>query len=164
MTRALSVARKWFSLKGEVQFTDDRGELAYHAAGEFGPVVPTWTITKDGVPVARVRKKAWSLTPVWDIEGEPGAFRVQRKVMAWTRRYQAVGGPFDGALAAGSFSDLKFEMRHDGRVLARASGELLSLNDRHRVEVLDGDEIFVVVMMLVVMLDRANESAAMMQG
>lgn len=160
MTRALSVAKTWFSLKGEVKFTDDDGGLAYHATGEFGPMVPTWTITRAGVSVAKVRKKAWSWTPVWEVEGELGAFKVQRKVMAWTRQYQAVGGPLDGALALGSFSDLKFGIKHAGGPLARATGELLSLNDRHRVEVLGGQELFVVVMMLVVLLDRGNESTA----
>ena len=161
MTRTLSVSRKWFSLKGEVHFTDDQGAPAYHAVGEFGPLVPTWTLTRHGEVVARVRKKPWSWSPVWDVEGELGSFQIHRKRLSWTRQYRAVGGPLDGATAVGSLSDLKLEIKRGDEVLARASGELLSLQDRHRVEILGGPEPFVAITLLVLLMDRAQESASM---
>lgn len=159
MTRALSVSKKWFSLKGEIHFSDVAGQSAYHATGEFAALTPTWTVTRSGEVVARARRKPMAWSPTWEIEGELGAFRIQRKMWSWTRQYSAVGGALDGALITGSFSDLKFEVRHGSQVLAKASGEFLSLTDRHHVEVLGDHELFVVIAMLVILLDRAQDSA-----
>lgn len=160
MTRALSVARKWLSLKGEIEFTDDKGQAAYQAVGEFPALVPTWTLTRGGEVVARVRRKPWAWSPTWDIEGELGAFRIQRKALSWTRHYCAVGGALDGALITGSFSDLQFEVRRGTQMLARANGELLSLRDRHHVEVLGEHELFVTIAMLVILLDQSHGTVA----
>lgn len=161
MSRVLSVARKWFSLKGEIHIHDEQGALAYHATGEFGPLVPTWRIARDGRVVASIRKKPWSWSPTWEIDGDLGAFQIERKALSWTRQYRAVGGPLDGALATGSLSDLQLEIRRGLDVLARASGQLLSMDDRHRVEVVGEDELFVAVVMVVLLMDRAQQSASM---
>ena len=159
MSRKLCVSRKWLSLKGEVRFTDEAGEPAYHATGEFAAMRPTWTITRDGEVVARTRKKPGSWWLTWEVEGEAGVFDVQRKMWSWTRQYTVVGGGLDGAQIAGDFLDLNFEVRRGSQLLARSGGELLSLQDRHLVEVLDGDELFVVIAMLVILLDRVQDSA-----
>ncbi|GGA81993.1 hypothetical protein GCM10011521_20450 [Arenimonas soli] len=160
MTRALSVARKWLSLKGEIHFTDDGGQPAYQATGEFPDLVPTWTLTRGDEVAARVRRKPWAWSPTWDVEGELGGFRIQRRALSWTRQYCAVGGVLDGALITGSFSDLRFEVRHGTQMLARANGEPLSLRDRHHVEVLGEHELFVVIAMLVILLDQSHGTAA----
>lgn len=159
MSRKLCVSRNWLSLKGEIRFTDEAGEPAYNATGEFAAMRPTWTITRDGEVVARARKKPGSWWLTWEIEGEAGVFEVQRKMWSWTRQYTVVGGGLDGAKIAGNFPDLRFEIRHGSQLLARSGGELLSLQDRHLVEVLGGNELFVVIAMLVILLDRAQDTA-----
>lgn len=163
MTRVLSVAKKFFSIKGEIQVTDEAGKPAYHAAGEFA-LLPAWTITRKGEVVARVRKKPMAWSSTWEVEGELGAFRIERKLWSWTRRYTAIGGALDGALIAGNFSGMKFDVRQGSQVLAKASGELLSLADRHNVEVLGEPELFVVIAMLVILADRSQETAAIASG
>lgn len=159
MTRVLSVSKKFFSIKGEIHVTDEAGKPAYHAAGEFA-LLPAWTITRNGDVVARVRRKPWSWCLTWEVDGEIGAFQVRRKTWAWTRQYTAIGGALDGALITGNFSGMKFEVRHGSQVLAKASGEFFSLADRHNVEVLGEHELFVVIAMLVILVDRSNEAAA----
>ena len=159
MSRTLCVSRKWLSFKGEIRFTDEAGEPAYNATGEFAAMRPTWTFTRAGEVVARLRKKPGSWWLTWEVEGEAGVFEVQRKMWSWSRQYTVVGGGQDGARISGNFFDLKFEMRHGSRLLARSGGDLLTLQDRHLVEVLDGDELFVVIAMLVILLDRAQDTA-----
>ena len=159
MSRTLCVSRKWFSLKGEVRFTDEAGELDYHATGEFAAMRPTWTITRAGEVVARLRKKPGSWWLTWEVEGEAGDFQIQRKMWSWTRQYTVVGGVADGASISGNSLDLRFQVRQGSQLLARSGGELLSLRDRHLVDVLGGDELFVVIAMLVILLDRAQDTA-----
>lgn len=54
---------------------------------------------------------------------------------------------------------MSFAIRHKGSTLARAAGKLLSLRDRHRVEIAGVGEEFVVVAMVVVQIDRQADSA-----
>lgn len=156
MTRALFVSRQWLSIKGQIDLTDDAGALVYRATGEFGPVVPTWTIARGDEVVARVRKRPMAWSPSWEVEGGLGAFEIRRKLLSWTRHYDTLGGPYDGAVATGSLSDLRFEIRRGAQPLARATGQLLSMDDRHRVEVTGEHEPFVAIALVVLLMDRAK--------
>lgn len=157
MSRFLSITNKLFSLRGRMEILDDQGNQAYEARGELSFLSPTWKIKRAGNEAAQVRKKILSLVPTWVVSGDLGEFTVKRKVFSWTRQYYTVGGKLDGAVVKGSIFDLSFEIRSGSEYLARASGKLLSLRDRHNIEVIGEPELFVVVAMVILLLDRKDE-------
>lgn len=157
MSRVLSVANKLLSLRGAVEITDGYGKMAYRGKGEFALLSPTWRVFRGDTPVGSVRRRVLSWRPTWDIKGELGDFRIMRKLLSFRRRYYTVGGPVDGATVTGNFLDLRYEVSRAGKSLAKARGRILTLRDRHEVEVLDEPELFVIFAMLVVQMDRAHE-------
>lgn len=156
MPRILSVTNKLLSLRGAIEITDADGIVAYRAQGSLALVSPTWRIFRGDTEVATVRKRIFALSPTWDFEGELGALTVRRKILSFVRRYRASGGALDGAIVSGNLFDLHFEVSHAGETLAKASGRILSIRDRHEIEVLADPELFVVFAMLVVQLDRRD--------
>lgn len=156
MSRILSVANKLLSLRGAVEITDAEGRLAYRAAGSFALLSPTWRIYRENVEVGSVRKRIFAFAPTWDFKGELGTFKVKRKVFSFVRRYYAVGGAAHGASVTGNLFDLRFNVSREGRTLAKATGRILTIRDRHQVEVLGEPELFVVFAMLVLQIDRRD--------
>lgn len=157
MSRLLSITNKLFSLRGRMEILDDQGNQAYEARGELSFLSPTWKIKSAGSEKAQIRKKILSLVPTWVVNGDLGEFIVKRKVFSWTRQYYTVGGKLDGAVVKGSVFDLGFEIRFGSECLARASGKLLSLRDRHTIEVIGEPELFVVVAMVILLMDRKDK-------
>lgn len=158
--RTLTVANKLLSLRGEISIGDADGQPAYIAKGQFA-FFPTWRVYKGGLEVARIRRKVLAIRPTWLVGAGGAEFQIRRKLLAWRRRYYAVGGTHDGATLTGNLFDLSFEVRHGDRSLARASGRILTLRDTHSVQVLTNtpaDELFVVAAMLVLQLERRDEA------
>jgi uncharacterized protein YxjI len=164
MTTILSIANKLMSLRGQIDITDEQGALAYRARGEFSFTSPTWRVyageEASGAPMATIRRRMLTWVPTWDIGVESGAFQIKRKVFSWTRTYRVVGGDYDGALIKGNVWDLNFTITRDDQVLATAAGKILSLRDRHRVEIHGEAERFVVLAMLVLQISRAEDADA----
>ncbi len=158
MTRTLSIANKLLSIRGRMEITDDQGQLAYEAKGELAWLSPIWEIGNGSVALAQVRKKLFSWAETWDVRGELGRFRVKRRLFSWTRSYRVEGGELDGAVIKGGLFDLDFEIVSGHRTLAKATGKLLSLRDRHSIEVLGDEELFVVIAMVILHLDRRDDS------
>jgi uncharacterized protein YxjI len=157
----LSIANKLLSIRGKIEVTDELGNNAYEAQGQLAFFSPTWTLNSTLGPVATIRKRIFSWKPTWEIGGTLGAWRIRRKVLSWTRKYYLEGGPFDGTFINGSFLDLRFEIRARDGLIARASGKILTLRDRHNVEVLDPRpeaEVMTVIAMVVLQTDRADEA------
>lgn len=157
MPRHLSIANKLLSLHGRMEIADSQGNKAYEARGEFARVSPTWRITGEGKELAQVRRKLLAWAPTWVVRGELGEFKVKRKYLSWTRQYHAVGGEIDGAIIKGNLFDLRFEIRLGQEIIARATGRILTLRDHHEIEVLGKPELFVVVAMVILHLDRRDE-------
>ena len=158
MSRVLSIANKLLSIRGRIEVTDERGELAYEARGELAFLSPTWRLHQRGQELASVRQRVFSWAPTWQISAGNDAFEIKRKLLSWTRQCYTVGGPYDGALIQGNLWDLNFKVTHAGSTLATATGKILTLRDRHKVEVLsEADELFVVMAMMVVHLDRRDD-------
>lgn len=82
---------------------------------------------------------------------------IKRKRFAFTRQYYAIGGPADGATISGNLWDLKFHVARAGETLARARGRILSMRDRHDVEVFGQPELFVVFVVLVLQMERRDD-------
>jgi uncharacterized protein YxjI len=159
MTRTLSIANKLLSIRGRMAITDDQGRLAYEAKGELAWLSPVWEIGNGSVALAQVRKKLFAWSETWDVRGEAGRFRVKRKLFSWARSYRVEGGEFDGVAIKGGLFDLNFEIVSGDRTLAKATGKILSFRDRHTIEVLGDDELFVVIIMVILHLDRRDDSA-----
>lgn len=168
MTTTLSIANKLMSLRGQIDITDETGAIVYRARGEFSLTSPTWRLyageETNGTPLATIRRRMLTWVPTWDIKDASGDFQIKRKVFSWTRTYRAVGGAYDGAVIKGNVWDLEFTVTRDDQVLATAAGKMLSLRDRHRVEIHGEAERFVVLAMLVLQVSRAEDSHAHAAG
>jgi len=156
MSRVLSVTNKLLSLRGGINITDGRGELAYYAKGSFSLLSPTWRIYRGEQLVGSIRKRIFALRSTWDVQGELGVFKIKRTFFSFRRRYYAVGGALDGAIVTGNLFDLQFNVSRGGDTLAKAQGHLLTIRDRHEVEILAEPELFVVFVMIVLQLDRRD--------
>jgi len=157
MSRILSVANKLLSIRGAIDITDGDGNLAYRGKGQFAAFSPTWRIYRGDNQVGTIRRKILAWVPTWDISGELGAFKIKRKWFSFTRQYYAVGGPADGATVTGNLWDLKFHVARAGETLAKAKGRILTMRDRHDVEVFGQPELFVVFAVLVLQMERRDE-------
>ncbi|UUI59057.1 hypothetical protein [Aeromonas salmonicida] len=162
MSKLLSINNKLRSLRGRLTITDESDEVAYDAQGEFSLFSLTWRLAKSGKEIATIRKKAFSWSPTWIINGELGAFIIRREIWSWVRCYRIIGGPFDGAEVAGNIWDMKFTISHHDQLIARAKGMILSLRDRHNIEVLQADpasESFTAIAMVTLQMDRRDENS-----
>ena len=159
--RILTVSNKLLSVRGEVRINDGEGAPVYTARGEFS-FFPTWRLYREGVEfeeVATLRRKVFAIRPTWLVRADGEQFRICRKLLSFRRSYFIVGSPYDGASLQGKLFDLSFGIEQDGRTLARARGRILTLRDVHSVEVTSpSDELFVVVVMLVLQLERRDEA------
>lgn len=157
----LRLNNKLASLSGTVRVIDQSGERALEIKGRSW-FWPSYAFVRDGVEVARMRRKLLSLMPKWVVTGELGAFTVRRMVALGGRRYAVEGGAFDGAKARGSLLDLSFEVERGGRLLAKARGRILTLTDQHDVDIFENDPqsvLFSLVMVGVMQADRRVESS-----
>lgn len=157
MPKLLSIANKLLSLRGQIDITDDQGNSAYVAKGEFAFFSPTWRITAVGKEVAQIRRKILSWTSTWLVSGELGEFAVKSKYFSWTRQYYFVGGEYEAATIKGNFWGLQFEVRLGDDLIAQATGKILTLRDRQQIEILAEPELLTVIAMVIVHLDRRDE-------
>ncbi|HEX7687264.1 MAG TPA: hypothetical protein VF453_06140 [Burkholderiaceae bacterium] len=138
MPRILTVDRKLFSWWRQVhRVLDERGEPLYEMTWRWGWPTRTWVVSRGGRPVAAMRRKLLAFAPTWIVEAAGARFLWRRKLLALRRRTQAIGGPFDGAELTGSLLGLSFRLERGGRLVARARERILTLRERHDVELLD---------------------------
>lgn len=160
MPQFLSVTNKLLSLRGNIRLTDENDNLAFEAKGDFALFSATWRIFQGDVQVATVRRRIFSIRPTWEIGGNLGEFLIKRKIFALSRKMYVEGGPFNEAKIVGNIWDLRFSIEKGCTPLAKASGKILTLRDRHNVQLLSqnaADVLFTVISMVVVQLDRDDE-------
>ncbi|WP_018984901.1 LURP-one-related family protein [Salinimonas chungwhensis] len=162
MSTILSINNKLLSFRGRMSIGDENGEQLYDATGQFALFNPTWILRKRNQQIATVKRKMWPFwSLMWDIHSSIGDFQVKRKLFSWSRIYYVIGGKYDGAIIEGNFWDLKFSVTHQKKTIASAKGKILSIRDTHSIEVYDDEsdsEIFTTIMMVVLQLDRRDES------
>jgi uncharacterized protein YxjI len=161
MPKFLNVANKLLSLRGAITLSDEHDQQVFEAKGEFAFLSPTWRLYKGSAQVASIRKRIWAWSRTWDIESVLGDFVIKRKLWSWTPQFQVNGGSFDGAAMSGSLFDLNTEVELRGKLIAKVRGKILTLRDRHTVELLDqSDEgvLFTAIAMVVMQLDRRASS------
>ena len=164
MPRYLSVTNKLLTLRGAIRVTDENDDLAYEAKGEFALLSPTWTLFQGDVQVATFRRRIFAWRQTWEVTAVLGDFLIKRKLLSFTRQMYVEGGTYDGATISGNIFDLRFSVATaDGTVLGKAAGKILTLRDRHNVELLSqnqDDVIFTVVAMVVLQLARNSDESA----
>ena len=160
MPKFLSIANKLLSLRGNIRITDENDNLVFEARGEFALFSATWRIFQNGTQVASIRRKVFAITPTYTIRGGLGEFTIKRKIFAFTRQMYVLGGPYDGARIAGNIWDLRFSVEGHKGVIAKAAGKILTLRDRHNVELQTqdaNDALFVVIAMVTLQIERQHE-------
>ena len=161
MSTYLSMANKLLSLRGAIRITDENDNLAYEAKGEFALFSPTWTVWQGDTRRATLRRRIFAWRPTWDVQGDLGSFAIKRKIFSFRRKMYVVGGPYADASVLGNIWDLQFSIRRGDTPLAVATGKILTLRDRHNLELLSDkpdDALFTVIAMVAVQLERkANE-------
>ena len=110
--------------------------------------------------VARIKRKLFSWTPTWLVEGKAGDFAIRTRVFSLRRVYDVKGGPFHSAQIGGNLWDSKFMIALDETLVAQANKRLISLRDTHAIEVVQDDdaaELFSVIAMVVVLLHNKEK-------
>ena len=157
MPQTLSIATKLLSLRGAIRVTDESDRLAYEARGEFAFFSPTWTVFQGDTQLATLRRRIFAWRRTWDVQGKLGPFVLKRKIFSFTRKMFVEGGPFADATVSGNIWDLRFTIARGGTAIAVASGKILTLRDRHNVQLLtdnEDDALFTVIAMVAVQLER----------
>ena len=154
----LHITEKLLSVLGKLRIADDSGKVLYECASQWAWIGQSWVLTRDQRQEAFCRRKLWALTPTWTVQAGDERFILRRHLWSLRRRVSVHGGRFDGAELTGNLFDLKFSLTWQGRTLARARGKLLSLRDRHDIDVLDpAAELLTVILMANLMIDRRTE-------
>lgn len=157
--RLLTVAvRSW--MKHDLAITDEAGEALYTASWRAGFPTATWTLRKGGEEVASLRREA--LAPLRRCVVKAGGREFAlRKMLSPSRVTRVEGGPFDGATLSGSFTGLGFRLEHDGKLVAEAKADMLSMQDRHVVRLLAADdpaaEMLTALMMIDLLIQKYEE-------
>ena len=157
MSKTLVLAERVLSIRGRVGITDEQGQQCSEGRGDFSLLHTRWRIFRDTDEVALIKKKFFALRPTFRVSGELGEFVMQRKLLSLRRHYRVIGGTYDGAIFSGGIFDLNFKIEHNGKLLAQAQEKLVSLRDKHRLEVLSDDrhdELFTVIAMVVMQMEK----------
>lgn len=162
MPRLLTVAQKLLSLKERFQIYDDGDQVVFDCSWRFAWINARWVLTREGRDVAVFRKRVWSIGSKWDVQSDLGDFLMRRKILSFRRRIFVEGGPLDGAEFSGGLFDLSFVLEHKDAMLAKAHAKILTLRERHVVEVLDDRpeaELLTAILMTCLLVEKHQERA-----
>lgn len=162
-TRILSITEKLLSWPGRLIVADGKGEPLYECVSHWNFFLPSWTLRQNGQDLATCRSTFLSFGRTWTVHTPQERYQLRRPIWSWRRRIEVEGGPFDGAELNGNLWDRSFELTYQNRILARARGKILTLRDRHEIEVLDPSleaELLTVIMMAQVLIEKRAEQQA----
>lgn len=158
MVRGLIVSTRIVSLFGRIDITDTNGALCYYAKGEFALLRRRWRIYNNAdQELMQIRHKRLAIRPTFLVSGQLGDMVLQRKFFSLKREYWVTGGPYDGAEFKGNLLDLAFTIHHNDKLLAKASEKLISIRDKHQVEMQTedlNDELFTVAAIVAMQLEK----------
>ncbi|MCA1858359.1 hypothetical protein LE190_20850 [Massilia oculi] len=161
MARILVLKNRLPTWLGQIDIVNEDGKLAYQAVSAWRWGANRWRLRRGGSELAVLERPWFTWTAAWHVSGALGNIVLERTPWAMKRRYTVMGGSYDGTVISGSLWDRSFAIEAPGRTLARASNALLSLRDRHQVEILEESaELLCIVAMLVIKADRNSEAAA----
>lgn len=157
--RTFTAYNKLLSLRARIDFSDSSGTHIASAQKRLISWRTTWDI-EIGERRIRLRRKLLTLLPQWLVDGDLGEFSIRRRWALFRRRYRISGGPFDGVELAGNFTDLRLEATRADRLLLKTRGFILTLRDRHEVEVYDESQagtLFGITILVALLADRRDD-------
>ena len=159
MPRVLRISNKLWSLRHRIEIFDNAGAVIY-SCSRASLFARSFVVMAEETEVARIRRKLFSWTPIWLVEGKAGDFAIRTRVSSLRRVYDVKGGPFHGAQVRGNLWDVKSMISLGETLVARASKRLISLRDTPAIEVVqddDASELFSVVAMIVILLHNKQK-------
>ena len=160
MAKTLVLKNRLRSLLGQIDVLTEDDTLAYRATSELSWSGTRWRLCQADRELLILRRPWFSFMSVWHVSGAAGDMRIERK-LSMRRHYTVSGGPYDGTVISGNLWDRSFVIDGPDGMLARASIALMSLRDRHQVEILDEEaELLCVAAMVAIKADRNSEAAA----
>lgn len=161
MARILVLKNRLRSWLGQIDVVNEDDKLAYRAVSEWSWTGSRMRLYRGDSEMALLQRAWFSWRHEWQVSGALGDIVVARRQWSMKRHYTIRGGDHDGAVIEGSLWDRSFVIDGPRGTLARAGNALLSLRDRHQVEILDERaELLCVVAMVVIKADRNSEAAA----
>ena len=157
--RTLTVTNRLMSLHGRMTVLDCSGEQIASAQARLFTWRETWDV-QAAQGTLQLRRKWLTLMPQWRVDGDLGEFSIRRKWACFRRRFRIHGGPFEGTALEGNFWDLRMDGTLGNRLVLRTHGYVLSLRDRHEVEVFDDSPaavLFVIAVMVALLADRRDK-------
>ena len=162
MPRVLRISNKLLSLRDQIEIFDDAGTVIY-SCSRASLFSRSFLVNAGETEVAHIKRKLFSWTPTWLVEGKAGDFAIRTRLLSLRRVYDVKGGPFHGAQVRGNLWDVKFMITLDETLVAQANKQLISLRDTHAIEVIrdnDASELLSVVAMIVVLLHNRQRKRA----
>ena len=157
--RTFTAYNKLVSLRARIDVSDSSGAQIASAQRRLLSWRTTWDI-EVGERRIRLRRKLLTLLPQWLVDGDLGEFSIHRRWALFRRRYRISGGPFHGVALVGNFTDLRLEATLAGRLLLKTRGFILTLRDRHEVEVYETSQagtLFGITTLVALLADRRDD-------
>lgn len=165
MSRYLTFSNHLISLFGGMTISDERDRECYVAKGRFSLISKRWKLYRadaGNTELVTIRKKKLAIRPTYIVSGTAGEMWFRRKLLSFKRQFWVEKGPYGGAWVRGAnILDLSFTVEYQGKTLASASEKLFSLRDKHVIQVHADDEqteLFVVICMLILQLDKRHQN------
>jgi uncharacterized protein YxjI len=162
MARRLFISAKLLSLKRRFQITDEADEILYECTWKFAFFSPPWKLSKKGSEVATFRRKIFSWAPTWNVTSVDGNFRMRQRIFSFRRRVVVKGGIYDGAEFNGSLFGMTFTLRAAGQTIAEAHRELLTIRDKHYIDLLIDTpqaELLTAIVMASLLVQKETETS-----
>jgi uncharacterized protein YxjI len=153
------VRQRIMSFAASFWITDEDGNEVYYVDGHALQFRKTFELTdRSGVVVAMIRQQLFRLRGTMDIERDGAVMATVRRANFSPFRHRYEVTLADGTVleAAGSFSDMNWELAAPDRVVGRISRQWFKVRDTYGVEVEPGEDAALVIA-IAVSIDRLRE-------
>jgi uncharacterized protein YxjI len=153
------VRQRIMSFATSFWITDEDGNEVYYVDGHALQFRKTFELTdRSGVVVAMIRQQLFRLRGTMDIERDGAVMATVRRANFSPFRHRYEVTLADGTVleAAGSFSDMNWELAAPDRVVGRISRQWFKVRDTYGVEVEPGEDAALVIA-IAVSIDRLRE-------
>jgi uncharacterized protein YxjI len=155
------VRQRIMSFAANFWITDEGGNEVFYVDGHALQFRKTFELTdRSGAVVAVIRQQLFRLRAAMDIERDGAVIATVRRANFSPFRHRYEVTLADGTVleAAGSFSDMNWELAAPDRVVGRISRQWFKVRDTYGVEVEPGEDAALVIA-IAVSIDRLREQA-----
>ena len=154
----LTIKEKLLTMGQEFRITEGKGKtLRFILKDTSWTLSSSWRLT-DGEKneKARVKSIIFSWTKKWKVSGVLGNFYIRKPFFAWNRKYEIIGGPYDGVVIKGDWADTNLEVSLNGEELISAEARFFSSS--HDIYVHDPkDNILAAIVLCIVMKEKVDD-------